>query len=374
MKSVGIINFHRANNYGAVLQAYAIMRAVSNLGYRAEIIDFIPEALILNYQAKTEFRKLVKQLGILRATRSFIKRLPGKRVRAIRERLFTEMREEFLILSREKYSAPEDLRKNPPKYDAYITGSDQVWNPSMKKARGDSYFLDFVDDGFLKVSYAASIAEPVPSDLVNEYARLIKRFDFISVREKSAKEFLRPLVEKDIEVTLDPTLLLSEKEWAELMKNNPVNSKYILVYDLARSKMLTQGANEISLKTRYPIVSFSSSRNYRNGLYSFASSSPGEFLSLIRDAEVVLSSSFHGVAFSVVFGKPFLAFASNKRSSRIVDFLELLEVEDRIVDDNTSIEIIANSPIDYVKTRKLLESEREKSIQFLKNALSSLER
>ena len=372
MKSVGIINFHRANNYGAVLQAYAIMRAVSNLGYRAEIIDFIPEALILNYQAKTEFRKLVKQLGILRATRSFIKRLPGRRVRAIRESLFTEMREKYLILSREKYFTSEEIRKNPPKYDAYITGSDQVWNPSMKKTRGNSYFLDFVDDGSLKVSYAASIAEPVPSDLVNEYARLIKRFDFISVREKSAKEFLRPLVEKDIEVTLDPTLLLSEKDWAKLMKNNPVNSKYILVYDLIRSKRLTQVTNKISLKTGYPIVSFSSSKNYRNGLYSFACSSPGEFLSLIRDAEIVMSSSFHGVAFSIIFGNPFLAFASNKRSSRIVDFLELLELEDRIVDDNTSIETIVTSSINNVTTRKLLEFEREKSIQFLKTALSTL--
>ena len=373
MKTVGILNFHCADNFGAVLQAYALQRVILDLGYRAELIDFRPDELIMPYVGRRDFSKLRKKRGVLRAVKALVWGLPNQRKRTTRERLFAEMRTRNMIVSRQKYFAAEELTKNPPAYDAYISGSDQVWNPSFKKWIGNSYFLDFVEDESLKISYAASIAEPVPTELVEEYVNLINRFDFVSVREHSAKEFLEHLIDKKIEVTLDPTLLLNETEWAKLMMDHPMRSKYILVYDLAKSEKLTQVANKISSSTGFPVVSYSKSKNFNNGCYSFAYSSPGEFLSLVKDAELVLSSSFHGVAFSILFSKPFLAFAFNKRSSRIIDLLELLELKDRIMNETSPIERILNSSIDYGKTKERLEVRKEKSIEFLKNALGALE-
>lgn len=370
MKRVGIINFHCANNFGAVLQAYALLRTVLNLGYEAEIIDYRPIGIVYRYQGRINFKQVLIDNGFLRATEVVIKRLLTQRRRNTKEKYFAEMRDKFMILSKEKYFSSEELQGNPPKYDAYICGSDQVWNPIFKKRLGNSYFLDFVDDDSLKISYAASIAESVPENLVDEYIELINRIDFISVREKSAKDFLSSLIERKIHVVLDPTLLFDESDWTKLIIDKPVKYKYILVYNMVNNDKLIQVANELSLKTGFKIVSYSW---INNSSYSFLYSSPGEFLSLIKGAELVLSSSFHGVAFSIVFNKPFLAFASNARSSRIVDFLKLLELEDRIVDEKTHIEGTEDCFINYEKAKKLLDIEKHKSINFLQNALSTLE-
>ena len=372
MKNAGIITFHCADNYGAVLQVYALQKMLQQLNIDAEIIDFRPKELTIPYNHSFNFYKNYKSKGLMRTIKLSMSKI--YKYRDIKRRLdsFSDFRKQNLKLSNESYAYSKDLCKNPPLYDFYVTGSDQVWNPHYIMNIGYSYFLDFVNSESVKISYAASIAQDVEEELVEEYKKQLSEFNYISIREESSVDFLRQITDKDIKVTLDPTLLLDKQEWGKISKSPNLGEKYILVYDLIQNNELIKIANQLSSELGMRIISYSNKRNYINSIESFHYRGPSEFLGLFEKAEFVLTNSFHGTVFAVINNKPFYTIPHNKTGSRMVDLLKNINLDDRIVYQATDLKGKDYS-INYKEANKLLDNKRKDSIDFLMKSFETRE-
>lgn len=367
MKDIGIITFHSAHNYGAMLQVYALQ----------EIINRDNNCNIINYRNY----KIDKQYKLFKISKDNIK----SRIKSIissfiflknnlkRYKKFNDFMESHLRLS-STYSSELDLKLLFPKYDVYITGSDQVWNPDIVGSLEDSYTLNFGGDYIKRISYAASIGNSTIQDIyMQDYKNKLKILDHISVRENDAKKELDKFIEKPIEVTLDPTLLLSKSEWDEKIGDyEPEKEKYILAYVVEENEEYRKIVNYLSQKTGLKVIHFEKRNKYNNTMRSAYTDGPLEFVNLIKNAEYVIATSFHALVFSIIYNKKFFIVPHLKTGSRVTNLLEKLSINDRVVH---SLDEFKNkdydSEIDYKKVNNILEKEREKSINWLNNAIEN---
>jgi len=367
MKKVGIMTFHCADNFGAVLQVYALQQTIKELNIDVEIIDFRPQALIIPYNHTVNLKNRYSVNGIKGVIRALLSSIYNYRNIESRLKSFRKFRDDNLNISKEKYYFSQELLNSPPKYDYFLTGSDQVWNPSFKRKIGDSYFLDFVDNNAIKISYAASIAEEVDEGLIGDYKNHINRFDYISVREKSGVEFLQNIINNSVEVTLDPTLLLNKRKWKNISKKPNLKEKYILVYGLEHNNELIKLANRLSEEINIKIISYTNQKIFNNVIESFYFKGPDEFLGLFENAEVILTNSFHGTVFSVINNKPFYTIPHTTTGSRMIDLLKILNLEERIIYKAEDLKEF-DFNIDYNEVDRILETKRQESINFLKKS------
>lgn len=372
MKSIGIITIHKINNYGSVLQAYALQQVCKQLGYEVEIID---------YNFPNEFHRTHScEKGISSVSQksepTWIKALFSYAL-IKQHKGISKFVKERLSLSDTQYDSPEQLKDSPPHYDIYITGSDQLWSP--RYCKGDpSFMLHFAPDDSLKISYAASIgADSIPNNLINQYKSLLNRYRYISVREQSGAKVIDSLIRKKADVVLDPTLLLNHTEWNKIAyPKRLVKKKYILCYFLNYSfdafPYVDQLANDIKQQTGYELVrvarpphKLSLSDKYYIG------ASPEEFLALVRDAEIVLTTSFHGTAFAVNFGRPVFTIVQNLSASdsRQVNLMKSLNLNNQIIPVNSAFPDVVNANYDANMEQYSLQSLRKASINYLKKAL-----
>lgn len=375
MRTVGIITIHKINNYGSVFQAYALQEVCKQLGYKVEIIDYtFPNA----YHAGKAQEYQNTNAATLSNEPKWIKVLFAMALMR-QHRTVAEFVNSHLNLSKDTFDSPESIEQNCPRYDVYITGSDQLWNP--RYCKGDpAFMLHFAPDDALKISYAASIGtNAIPADLIEQYKTLLGRYRSISVRETSGIEVIRNLTGKDVSVVLDPTLLLNRDQWSKLAAENyhKPKKKYILCYFLNYTfdafPYVDNLAKEIQRQTGYDIVrvarpphklSFAHT-HYRVG------ASPQEFLSLIRDAEIVLTTSFHGTAFALNFGRPVFSIIQDRNSadSRQRDIMLQLGLEQQLVAVNDPFPLAENARYDFDKEQHKLSLLRNESVNFLKCAL-----
>lgn len=369
MKKVGVITFQFANNYGAVLQTYALVETIKQYGVYVEVINFVPTKLASPYALFPDIRSMVSSKGIKYTIRLMLSRAWNIRRVAKRIRGFNRFRHSQLNLTSKKFKTANKLNNLEEKFDFYITGSDQVWNPSFfTKLSTYPYFLDFAPVTTKKISYAASIGEKVDKVYHKIYSDQLNSFDYISVREESAKKFLDRIIGKDIEVTLDPTLLLDRDTWSNIETPKKVKDKYILVYNLVNDPLIIELANKLSTENKYKIISYSKKSQFENWHSSFASLSPNEFLSLFANAELVITNSFHGTAFALVYNKLFYTIPHPVRGSRMIDLLTKLDLKYQIVTKKEDFQNL-NKEIDYDKINKELSYLRDKSLAFIEKAL-----
>jgi len=368
-KKAGIITFHFADNFGAVLQAYALLKVIRDVGCNVEIINFVPAFLREPYNLFFNIRSSIYQKGLIATIKRLIIKILRFRHQIRRIKEFQDFRDNFLVICEKKYVNASQIRSDKPKYEYYITGSDQVWNPDFFSKVGDTYFLDFAEEGSKKIAYAVSIAKDKVDNVYNEvYQRHLKDFDYISVREKSAKTFLSNFTEKDIHVTLDPTLLLDKEEWLKIAAESSIKEKYILVYDLVKNPIIVSLANKVAEELNCKIVSYSNKKGYNKWYGSFGSLNPTKFLGLCSKAEFIVTSSFHGTVFAIIFNKPFFTILHPTRGSRMIDLLNDLDLSDRIIKDINQLNIMKE--IDFNKVNERLTELKSKSMDFLKTALS----
>ena len=366
MKNIGIITFHSAHNYGAMLQAYALQSKLN----RAEIINYRNIDIDNGYKVIKRY----KGKNIKRYIKTGFANIIFYRKNKKRFKKFNEFFNNKLKLSRE-YKSEEELKANPPKYDIYITGSDQVWNSDIANGLRDSYTLNFGNKETKRISYAASIGNSnIPKELENEYKQKISRIDYISVREESGKTALKNIgVEKDIKVVLDPTLLLTKEEWnKEIASNMPnENEKYILAYVVEPNEEYRKIVNYLSEKTGFKVIHFEKrNKLYKNVLRNAYTDGPFEFVNLIKNAEYVVATSFHATVFSIIYNKKFFIIPHLKTGTRVTNLLDKLEIKDRVYHNLKDFEKINyDFETDYRKVEELLNIEREKSIKFLKEAI-----
>lgn len=365
MKSVGIITYHGSHNYGSMLQAYALQQTVLKLGYKCEIINFRTERQKRFYRpffCSTERRRLLKALifpvlayGDMRKYRRFEKFLCEK-----------------LILSEKEYATGSELKNAAPTYDAYVSGSDQIWNTYCFDF--DSvYFLDFVKNG-RKIAYAPSMGPKPLEEVSSEYYSMIRDnvrgYDAVSVREALAASLVKEISGIEAEVTLDPTLLIPEDEWRIVAGEKPlVDNPYLLLYTPWYNEHLYEAAARLAEKLDLDVVctihdSYLKWRKNRRFHFRLATG-PVEFLNLVMNSRYVVSGSFHAVVFSIIFRKPFYTL-NGKADSRVAPLLAQTHLEhfaefpDEIITDNQSKLSSAN---------KLLQPLIDQSITYLKNSL-----
>lgn len=348
---VGIITFHRAVNYGAALQAYALQRAIEKKGHEVEIIDYRCPKIESDVSPMAGFADGERFVS---ATKKCVFRIRKKMA-------FSGFFRKYVNLSA-KAESQADLSKLSEKYDVIYTGSDQVWNYGCSGS-DTAYFLDFVKDNHKKNAYAASFGmDKLSDDDPFDYKTLLTDFNCISVREKSAVSIIENVSGRQSEVVLDPTLLLDKKEWKNVVAKRPIKEKYIFVYYIRKPKDLLKYANELSEKTGYKII------NAKSSIEFFKKCSPSDFLSWIYYSEYFVTNSFHGTVFSLVFHKKFAIELNNGKdtNNRSKELLDLVGV-DRDT-DRLDVEAI-DSKIDYKTVDEVIRAEREKSLSFIEKTI-----
>ena len=324
---IGIITMHKVLNCGSALQAYALQRKLQQMGYESEIIDY-------KYNDKSGRKSL--NARIIAFARDILFGFPESRMK----RKFKAFYRHNLSLT--KSYDRESIVKDPPLFDLYIAGSDQVWNPRFI---GDdvNFLLAFAPDGARRISYASSIAASCLDESSKKiFARQLSRFSAISVRERSGVEIIKELTGKDARVCGDPTLLLGREEWDVLAARSKyrINEKYILVYALSYmfdpfpqiygivdKVQKTLGLKVIFLQGRAKDV-------FRPESKLIKSAGPEDFAFLFKHAEFVITTSFHGAAFALIYDKPLIGVvdSGSGSDSRIQSLLEEVSAGDSVYD------------------------------------------
>ena len=352
-KRVGVITFHNYDNYGAILQSYALQKRLHELGTYPEIIDYRCDYIsnpfrLVNLKKKGLFNYIYGVIG-------HICYLP-RRFRCNRFRKLM------------RYSEPVSQGNMQPvadKYDIYIAGSDQVWDYKLTNF-DQTYFLDFVKEGKKKCSYAASIGENLPpADYQADYQKLLSDFDEILVREDYGADIVEKLTEKRPEVVCDPTLLLTADEWDKLLVEPHYKKKYILVYQLGINREIVEFARRLHKKTRLPIVYIPFPLVGLLKCRCKIAIGPAEWMGLFKNAEYVISDSFHGIVYSLLFNRKFFAKVDGDHMNRRVQqLLSMVNLSHRTMNDVSDEALIQE--IDFTYANEKLAEFREHSLNQLR--------
>lgn len=365
---IGIITFQYANNYGALLQAYALRKYLLDLGNEVRIINYDNSKLYMKNRSLR--KKIITKVWM--AISFFLGR--NKKYKK-----FEMFRNNYLMLEKNKITNKNHLYQYIAdlNFDVYIVGSDQVWNPYITM-NDDIYYLSF-SDSKKKIAYAASFGvDDFPYEYKNIFLKCINKFNFISVREKTGKNILNKMGITDISIVLDPVFLLGKNQWsdfAEIKEYEP----YIFCYYMPGDKKCEENIKEIALKLKnkfgYKIINIGRKeyKKFLNDGIDIVSASPNEFLGYFKNASFIITNSFHGTAFSLIFEKNFYSVVNlsnsgkGKLSSRIVDLLESIGLKNNIIDNDS--ENIDNIFIDYDEIKFKINMLKEQSKNFLETAL-----
>jgi hypothetical protein len=352
---IGTMAFHWAINYGAVLQSYAMQQYLSHCGHNVEIINYVP------------FKsKLKSNLWLIKNMR-----FAALYTNILKQKKFNKFREKHMKLSKNKYISQEQLMKKPPEYDAYICGSDVVWNQSFALG-GElkptlSYFLNFVSNDAKRISYAASFGSTtLSSKMIQLIKPELEKFNCISVRENSGVDIVKGLG-LDAKLAIDPTLLLKKSDYDKLLDCTLSANNYDLFIYILHSNQVLAPRIESYIFRKY--FEGNSDKKYNGEILSVE-----EWISSIKSSKFVLTNSFHGAVFSVIYQKPFIVIPveGSQMNDRIFTLLSNLGLEERIVDvyDEDKIDIVMQKPIDWELVETKLKALQKDSISYLNNALN----
>lgn len=359
---IGILTFHCAHNYGAVLQAYALQQYLIGLGHNVDVVDYKPRWIVNDYKVINDWRRFVSK-NPLKCVRKTVEAVKYTYLAPKRYMRFDKFINEHLHLS-----FPLLNNRIPENYDVYIVGSDQIWNPGITGGFDDNYFAYFpFSKGRKKyISYAASMETSCLTDEQKEYFRSrLSNLDYISVRENNLLNLIQPLTDKKVYLVLDPTLLVKQTVWNKFIHKNSFNKKYLLLYGTADNRIYAY-ARKLAQKLDLEILGLSFGITGRK--FDYQTASPEQFISAFKYAEFVLTSSFHGTAFSIIFNKEFFTLRLGLgRDTRSESLLNTLGLSNRIVSFDSGIDLTGK--IDWKATNKLLEIKRKESIDFINMSL-----
>ncbi len=382
MKKIGIITYHASHNIGSMLQSYALQTYLeSTFKCEVEFIDYSsPEQR--NMYAIIPKLKQTSHLvtNIKRLIRSIINRV-FYTLFIIRYNDFEEFKNTYLKLSKNNYMYAKEIDDLEYKYDYIFLGSDQIWNVNCRDFT-NVYFADFKTKAKL-IAYAPSLGgQSILTSSVNQsyIKQLIGKMNYLSVREVNGKKWLEHLTGKSFEIVADPTLLISKKQWYDFLdsyKEQPKYENYIFFYGVPFSKKTYSAVEEVSKKLGLKVVmldakSWVNNFCFAKGFILEKHCSPLDYLSLIKNSSLVITTSFHGTIFSTIFEKDFWTVTfngTNKDDDRISTLLKQLGLEDRLV----YLEDISNTnlrkKVDYTNYEKNLKPLVSKSVEFISNSL-----
>jgi len=331
-RRIGIVTIHMINNYGAVLQAYALNHYLNSLGFDAETIDFRTYRVAESYQMYLPTRR---PMDLIRNLQSFLSR---KKLNMRHQRMKDFIKDNVKLSKNTYYSNAELAADDSLDYDYYICGSDQIWQTYCRNY-DDAFILAFARDKGIRLSYAASLGvSSVNPELEPRFRNELSGFSALSVREQNAIKVISSISGKDVVQVMDPVFLLSPDQWKQMMNDQLCPDKpYILFYSVHGGLAgMRKHVKSLSKLYNMPVVVLN--KNLREALYpniKCYDAGPAEFVSLFQGAKYVVTNSFHGCAFSILFGKKFQVFvpgtASTGTASRIYSLMNTLGLSDRIV-------------------------------------------
>ena len=363
---VGILTFHGANNYGAVLQAYALVERLKENGIDAQIVDYRSKVFD---KYKTFRTHLYKKAPYLLGVDLF--KFPAKNKR---NRHFDSFRKRFLPVSQEAYFSESDLSGLTDQYDFFICGSDQIWNQELTKGSDPVYFLDFVTDPLKKIAYAPSVAlNRLTEFQIAKIACYLSGFSALSIREQEAIDILQPYCEKSIMKACDPVFLPDIRCYDRICSDKFEGGNYVFLYivgNAARFQNVISYAAKTAKKEGldlYYLIDGDKTFCHIKGKNVFGCS-PEDFLSLIKNAGFIISNSFHATAFSILFSKQFVTFLKQGTGSRMSDLLSEFHLQDRILGSDNRTDPF-DTQIDYSQLQQTLRAFRKNSDDYLLVAL-----
>lgn len=356
---IGILTYHKSENYGAALQAYALKKVLKDLGSESVFIDYWPtyhrKMYSLYYNIKQSINREKYFLNKIRVLKQELNKIPNY-IR--RKRNFKQFYNNYLITN--------GIGKTCEEYDLIIYGSDQLWRKQVinnTKVYNWVYFGNNKLKSKRKITYAISMGTIDPSIEEEKHIKAnLNHYDTISVREEELKLFLEKLSINDVKLCVDPTLLLRKEDWQILIDNSNIriDEHYILYYKLYESLVSDSIVEEIKKKTGLKVIEINGHINSGNK-DDYNTAGPCEFLYLIKNASFVVSSSFHGTVFSILFEKVFYCMM-DYNYDRVKTLLKITNLEDRFID---SLNVELNDTIDYSNVNRNLHSLRDSSIQFI---------
>lgn len=356
---VGILTFHNAINYGAVLQTYATQEILKQLGCEAEVIDYHNKAVDGAYRG-FNFKVMPK-----RNPKRFVAYLISCLRFQKRKAAFKSFVSSYLHLSEKRYIQGTDRTING--YDSILIGSDQLWNTIITDGFDDIYWGNFETRTAKKIAWAVSMNYMHDSETdIERIKSFLTNFYAISVREESLKAWLEKITDKPVSVLLDPTLNLSVDIWSKITPSNNYGD-YILSFSVEHQEEVYKTAKQLSKETGLKVIFLKAYSDHKIGKNIIQHAGPLEFLSLIKYAKHVVTGSFHGTAFSIIFRKNFYSVMDkSKPNTRVYSLLSTLGLNDRICEFN---EYKPLPDIDYTKVDKILNEKRQEAMSFLESSL-----
>lgn len=385
---VALATAYRTINYGSVLQAFALQHALDDMGVQNEIIPMQGVMGKISINRKRFYLRHILDLPLYLNKVERVECLVHKKVNKELNRLSNQRKakfDDFIKKNLRFFSGSVDsfgqLSEMCKKYDAVITGSDQIWTPA--NVYGGFYSLSFVPDGVRRVSYAASfgISNIWRSDR-RIYREFLTKMDHISVREKDGVRLVKDLSRKDAEFVCDPTILMNKDEWRSAIGRSSVKrpDKYIFCYFLGGSSLPRDFTRKLKELTSLPIVCINHLDVYVAGDENFGDLAPydvgpAEFVDLIENASYICTDSFHGTVMSLIFNKVFFSFHRHQNSdkystnSRLDSLLSIVGHPERLIEELPETIEKEWLQIDYAEVDARLEELRSSSKQFLRKAL-----
>lgn len=379
---IGIVTFHSAHNYGAVLQAWSLQEYLRQQGHQAQIVNLrLPVIDKLYRLVNRTDKKVCKSALINRAVNSayywvryvyrYLRPDAGK---VEKYRKFEQFINHQLPVTQEFHSY-EELRNAQLEYDALIAGSDQIWNATMMRNISPAYFLHFANKDALRISYAASIGtEEIPSEYKILFRRYLRNFDFISVREKKAKSEVEKLTDTPVDLVADPTFLLERKDFDQLLKKPKTSGKYIYVHNVHLSRVddaLNSVVEEMSKRLNLPVIHNWGKKVFSNEAGHFTGGVE-EFLGLVSSAEYVITNSFHCTVFAIIYQRNFITIPHYKHPDRMKNLLEALGIPEHLIGSDKQIpKDLQQLSIDYRAVEEKKAAMGAHAQGFLNKALAA---
>lgn len=380
--TIGIITFWQSHdNYGQILQCFALQQQLIKMGHKPFLIKYIPSNKTNQTFLIGKLRKLIQIYPIFQKLKN-LQKIKDSKIFYIKnkQRKFDEFREKYILTNGIVYHGLSNIQNNPPEADCYLCGSDQIWSMLLDNNENQAFYLNFGKKEVKRIAYAASFGRDVyPIELNGLLHDMLIKLNAVSVREQTGIDICAKIGIQAIDV-LDPTLLLSLNEYSQIIKKPSINKKYFYTYSL----------NITSEKELY----WSELSNYacKHGLKSISTTSSGYFMGkeicsntqyvyatipqwigYIQNAEFVATTSFHGVVFCLILHTNFIYFPlkgiHSRGNSRAISLLESLGLHDKIFGNNMTIEQSIEHTIDWNMVEEKLSVKKKHSIDFLKNNL-----
>lgn len=361
MIKIGILSTQRHANWGSVLQCYALEKKLNEMGFDAEIIDYFPEDVTV----KGQLKRLKKKSQLMKNPILHLGAICAFSISYVnKKRVFDKFIKKHLKLSKKTYYDASEISITDLHEDIYCCGGDQTLNGFK--------VLDVFDrlpDEVIKVAYSSSFGK---TDFqLKEYRhsqKSLSRFNALSCREDSGTKIMQEMGFKDAKWIIDPAFLLTTQKWKKLASDKYVGKRFIVAYNLHHDKKIEKFEKELSQKYNLPVLNICVQwfEFYRYGKFLWCPS-VADFLSLIMNAEYVLSDSFHATVFSVLFHKKFMTVVPDWVGTRIESISNLLEINRRIINWSESKDYISmiDENIDYEKIDRIVEQERQKAEEYI---------